>query len=164
MDSPGYYINSKDEIYQCVKVSGSEQLECIVHSLTANTCAKAEDIGKLFIDGNGKLNLCVNYTDKAYPVLIDSNTSGNYLIQKSDVTVFGIPNEANAIVKVDGNSVAINKNYKYTKDYYVYVNKETFAVLNNNQCPSHQNMLITDVVEEYKKCDNNYLKKSTETC
>jgi len=159
MDSPGYYINSKDEIYKCEIKTG--QLKCTVYTIGA--CGSSNNIGELFIDGNGKLNLCVNYSNgKAYPVLIDSNsnTSSNYLIQKSEVTVFGIPDGANAIVKVDRNSAAINKNYKFTKDYYVYVNKETFAVLNSNQCPSHQNMLITDVVEEYQKCDDNYIKKS----
>jgi len=116
VDSPGYYINSKDEIYQCV--TGSGKLDCTVYTL--GNCGNSDDIGKLFVDGNGKLNLCVNYTDKAYPVLIDSNTSGNYLIQYKEGNIFGIPSEANAIVKVDKNSAAINKNCKFCIIFFFF--------------------------------------------
>ena len=77
-------------------------------------------------------------------------TSTPLSIISKDVLLFDIKDVANAfqdggaadntyaLVKVDDHSVTLDKNYIYTKNYYIYTQTGGFEVLEESKCPANQ--------------------------
>jgi len=77
-------------------------------------------------------------------------TSTPLSIISKDVLLFDIRDVANAfqdvgaadntyaLVQVDDHSVTLDKNYIYTKNYYIYTQTDGFEVLEESKCPANE--------------------------
>jgi len=126
----GYYIKSNSEIYSCNGTEG----ECHKIDLVAKvTGCTADTIGKLFIDNDDEVSLCLT---TGVPAKVKAN-GGRFIIGKAagdSRNVFGLT--THGLVTISDTEIVLETNYDSPLKY-VYVNKNTNEILVRGKCPSN---------------------------
>jgi len=129
----GIYVNVNDNtFYEC----NGDTVTCKKGALESS----CDTVGKLFINDNYELSLCLASPSTFTPLSIISK---DILLSDIDVdqNVFYDDEAAAstyALVQVDDHSVTLDKNYIYTKNYYVYTQTDGFEVLEESKCPANE--------------------------
>jgi len=140
---PGYYVNEAiKEYYQCITGGTCSKL-----ITSTNTCGKSGDNGKIFIDNNMKLAVCLDYRgSKSVPF---NSLNSNYVLYEGTA---GYPF---TIVKVNENSIVHDLEFNFTQNYFIYIDQITNEILQEGGCPDgcYDPTYDYDLILEYV-CDN----------
>jgi len=140
----GYYININEE-----KAFSISNGVCTDESI--GQCFDANDIGKLFIDNNLRISLCLNYGTNIMFAPLNSQVKNYLLKYKSEQNIYKLSANEFALIRSNENSFTQDTTYNYTNNYFTYINPKTSEVLVENGCPDQcfddpSNILI----EEYE--------------
>jgi len=152
---PGYYINYENQYFTCDKNNNCKEAN------TLGTCSlTSTDTGKIFIDNNLKIALCLDGT-KSVPL---NSLVRNYLLSyDATVNLFGLLNQHYALIRSNENSFTQDTNFNFTNDYFTYINPTTQEVLVEEEgCPDNcydssnpgiANNPDPNLIKEYKCAD-----------
>jgi len=145
----GYYVIDEDTVYTCKK--SNNLIKCILGSIDRNIkCASNEDIGKLIINSQSNISICLNYVENtSYITELNNENSGNYIISKNPSNdIFIVETGYSfAIISINNNVITLKTDYN-NKFKYTYVdvslnNASTYKILlKGDTCPdSNSNIL-----------------------
>ena len=132
--NPGYYINKEKQYYTCKQETlNIVSVNYCVENTQIGQCSGEGDVGKIFIDKNLKIALCLDGS-KSAPI---NSQVLNYLLSYHATTnQFSLANSHFALINSNENSFTQDTHYNFTNDYFIYINPTTQEVLvESEKCP-----------------------------
>jgi len=107
IEQPGYYFNLKSLKAFICKLDGSDiKCEDLPTTFLSNKCAQLSDIGKIFIDNNEKIALCLNFNSVAFSAPLSSTVKNYFITYNESIDTFKLTaNTKFGLIKIGKNLI-----------------------------------------------------------